>query len=77
MRAFKGNVFAYYYDLSFEETLRRHSQRRCQKNWGRTNGGLVVGHDILGLPNEKIRTAELSQQEMIGRKYFQEIGIGR
>lgn len=31
-------------------------------------------HDILGLPNEKILTAELSQQEMI-EKILQEIDL--
>ncbi len=32
--SFQGNVFAYYYDLSFEEMLRRHSQRKMSKEFG-------------------------------------------
>ncbi len=35
---------------------------------------MVGGPDILGLPNEKILTAELSQQEMI-EKILQEIDL--
>lgn len=73
--SFQGNVFAYYYDLSFEETLRRHSQRKMSKEFGAEQmAEWWLEHDILGLPNEKILTAELSQQEMI-EKILQEIDL--
>lgn len=34
VRLFGDNIFAYYYDISFEETLRRHKTKPQASEWG-------------------------------------------
>lgn len=59
------NVFAYYYDLSFEETVRRHNSKK------ETDFGLAelkswfVANDYLGFPGEKSISKALSIEETI------------
>ncbi|WP_179189109.1 MULTISPECIES: kinase [Enterococcus] len=63
---FEGNVQVYYFDISFEETLKRHSQRNKNQEFG------VVGmkrwwlpEDYLELPGEKRLSEQLSEKQII------------
>ena len=66
------NIFAYYYDLPFEETLRRHSTKQNpdfseadMRRWWR-------GKDLLPQISETILTRELSLEEVV-EKIFREV----
>lgn len=59
------HIFVYYYDLSFEETLRRHLTKTNtdfgedkMKNW-------FIPHDLLGIQHEKILTDSLSKEDAL------------
>jgi len=67
---FVDNIFAYYFDISFEETLNRHSQKPNAnefgeielRNWWRTN-------DLISNIDEKIITQDASITETVERIY--------
>lgn len=61
----KTDIYAYYYDISFEETLKRHNSKgdigfgkNVLKDW-------FVAHDYLGLENEKVIKDDVTIEEMI------------
>lgn len=57
--------FIYYYDLSFEETLKRHLTKK-EANFGEKEmKSWFTAHDFLGAPNEKILTNTLSKDETL------------
>jgi len=67
-KSFEGNVFSYYWDIPFEETLIRHSKRDLAKVFGKERmKNWWLGKDMLDLPNEKILTKELSQEEIVDK----------
>lgn len=58
-------VFAYYYDLSFEEAVKRHETKdytdfnsNQMKDW-------LVPHNFLGIENEKILSETLTKDDVI------------
>jgi len=67
---FADNIFAYYFDIPFEETLNRHSQKPNAnefgevelRNWWRAN-------DFLTNINEKIITQDSSITQTVERIY--------
>lgn len=60
------NVFAYYYDLSFEETVRRHNTK-SDIDFGEDKMKLwFADKDFIGLENERSISEEISEDEMIG-----------
>ena len=67
---FKENIFAYYFNISFEETLRRHKQRpnanefgeKEMKKWWKEK-------DLLGIIPEKLLGEELSVKEITEEIY--------
>lgn len=64
--SFQSNVYAYYYDISFEETLARHSQRDLSKVFGAERmKKWWLEKDVLGFPNETLLPSKLSQEEVI------------
>ena len=65
---FENQVYSYYYDISFEETLTRHNGRekikefsadRMKKWW--------LEKDVLKFSNETLITSELNQQQVVNR----------
>lgn len=68
---YKHNIYAYYFDLSFEETLIRHMQKpNCNefgeaemKKWWKEK-------DYIEGIKEKILTKELSQEEIVDMIYY-------
>lgn len=63
---FKGRVQAYYFDISFEETLRRHVTKSNSHEFGETEmKEWWQEKDFLGIPNEKIISENMSQDEIL------------
>lgn len=60
------NVFAYYYDLSFEETVARHNTK-METDFGEEKMKLwFTDKDFIGLENERSISEEISEDQMIG-----------
>ena len=59
-------VYAYYLDLSFEETLARHATKEKSNEFGEKEmREWWVDKDYLGWPNEQLLKAELSKEDAI------------
>ncbi len=59
---FKNNIYSYYFDIPFEETLKRHSQRKCvnefgeeemRKWWKEKDFSKVLSEKIIGKDMDK------------------------
>ena len=60
------SVFAYYYDLPFEETLRRHETKPNRMDFGREDmARWWKERDLLHWPEEKVIGPELSQEATV------------
>jgi len=67
---FADNIFAYYFDISFEETLNRHRQRSWANEFGEAEmQKWWVANDLLSNINEKIITQDSSITETVERIY--------
>jgi len=65
---FGNKIYAYYFDLSFEETVRRHNTRAKRAEFTEEDmQRWWIGRDIADLLEEKIITAEESEEEIIER----------
>lgn len=65
---FDEQVYAYYFDLTFAETLRRHRQRAKAQEFGaEVMQKWWLEHDYLNIPQEQLLPAELSQSEVVAR----------
>lgn len=65
---FGGNIFAYYYDLPFEETLRRHETKPNRGDFGEADmRRWWVEKDYLREIRETVFGPELTQQEALER----------
>lgn len=54
-RAHRGTTLAFYLDIPFEETLRRHTQRsQAVQFTAEEMRGWYVPHDVLGFPGEHV-----------------------
>ncbi|MCI8423097.1 MAG: kinase [Lawsonibacter sp.] len=63
---FRGNIFAYYFDLPFEETMKRHSTREKQLEFGeREMRRWWVEKDFIGFLPEKTIRSEQSLDSII------------
>ncbi|HCM89785.1 MULTISPECIES: AAA family ATPase [Vagococcus] len=58
-------VNAYYYDLSLEETIKRHNTKENTDFNSNKMREWFVPHDFLGIENEKIISENISKEEMI------------
>lgn len=59
-------IYAYYFDLPFEETLKRHETRWKVKEFGKEEmKRWWQDRDFLGFISEKIITKELSKEEIV------------
>lgn len=60
------NVYAYYYDISFEETLRRHNTRDCKCEFGEEEMKRWWNEkDYIGIIKEKVLLEHLSLDEVV------------
>lgn len=60
------NIYAYYFDLPFEETLRRHQTRWKKSEFGEEEmKRWWSDRDFIGFISEKIITQELSKDEIV------------
>lgn len=67
-RLYGERIFAYYYDLSFEETLRRHATKPNRNDFGESDmRRWWREHDFIGFLPETILTAEVSLEEAASR----------
>lgn len=63
-----GPSFVYYYDLPFEETLRRHASKPNRDEYGEKEmAEWFVERDLLGVAGEQIIGQDQSQQETVDR----------
>ncbi|PTJ44722.1 hypothetical protein BUZ86_09540 [Mammaliicoccus sciuri] len=58
-------MYTYYYDISFEETLRRHKNKENAEFGKEEMSNWFVEHDYLGLENEKIIKEHISLNDMV------------
>ena len=62
----RGRSFVYYYDIPFEETLRRHaSKENCHEYGMKEMGEWFVEHDLLGVPGEQIIGTDQTQENTV------------
>ncbi len=65
---FAGNVHAYYFDLSFDETLRRHATKPNAQDFGEVEMREWWNEkDYLGIPHEQKVAAQESEDEIVAR----------
>lgn len=70
IREFGENIFAYYYDLPFEETLLRHSTKPNRGDFGEEDMRRWWREkDFIGIIPETILTKELSLSDAVDRIY--------
>lgn len=66
IRFFNQRAYVYYFDLSFEETVKRHNTREKKMEFGEdVLRQWWTPQDYLGVENETIFTDELSQDEVL------------
>ncbi|MCI9123813.1 MAG: kinase [Eubacterium sp.] len=72
---FAGRIFAYYYDISFEETVRRHQSKEHaafgeaqMRSWWREK-------DLAGIIPEKIFGDDITSEEAVA-EILRDVGIG-
>ncbi|MDE5951069.1 MAG: uridine kinase, partial [Acetatifactor sp.] len=64
------NIYAYYYDLAFEETVRRHGTKPNRFSFGEEDMRRWWREkDYIGIIPEKIITADVSLAEAVERIY--------
>ena len=62
----RGPSFAYYYDIPFEETLRRRASKPNGHDYGEAEmSGWYVERDLLGVPGEQIIGPDQTQAETV------------
>ncbi|AMR88284.1 kinase [Bacillus thuringiensis] len=62
---FDGNAHAYYFDVSLEETIRRHHSRDKQNEFGEELlHQWYTPHDIIGITNERMIHDTMTQEEI-------------
>lgn len=66
IHTFKPNVYAYYFDLPFDETLDRHKKRTKVNEFGEKEMRSWWNEkDYLGIPHERMIPKELTQEEVV------------
>jgi len=66
---FKDNIFAYYFDLPIEETIKRHIERDWHEFGEKEMREWFVEKDYISNIKEKILTKEMSRDEIIAMIY--------
>lgn len=70
VREFGDGIYAYYFDLPFEETLRRHQARTKNNEFGEKEmRGWWREKDYIGFVKEDVITAEKTLESVVERVY--------
>lgn len=76
VKVFGNRIFAYYYDISFEETLKRHETKDKRSEFGEAEMRLWWNEkDFIGMIPEKVLTAEVSLEKAV-ECILKDLGIG-
>ena len=59
------SVYAYYYDLSFDETVRRHNTKMNNDFNSEQMKEWFIPHDLLGIENEKSIPDTITKDDMV------------
>lgn len=63
---FNNKAFTYYFDLPFEETVRRHNTRTKKEDFGEESlRSWWIEKDYLGVEGERKLTSEMTQYEIL------------
>ena len=63
---FSPNCYIYYFDLPFEETVKRHQTREKRNEFTEEDmRRWWMEHDVLGLPNEQLISAQSSEEQTL------------
>ena len=66
LEIFKNNIFAYYYDISFEETVKRHATKDKKSEFGEADMRRWWNEkDFIGIIQEKIFKEDVSLEKAI------------
>ena len=69
-REFDGGVLVYYFDVPFEETLRRHDMKPNKDEFGEEEmQRWWIEKDYLGVTGEVTLDAEMSEDEIVEKIY--------
>ena len=75
IHVFESDVYTYYFDLPFEETLNRHKKRGKVNEFGESEMRSWWNEkDYLGVLNEKSITKDSPQEEVV-REILKDIGV--
>lgn len=70
VKEYEGNIFAYYYDLPFEETLIRHRTKQCHNEFGEAEMKRWWREkDLLPMVCEKVIGRDLTLQSTVEMIY--------
>lgn len=70
MKEYGSQIFAYYYDLPFEETLCRHETKPNRNDFGESDmRSWWKEKDFIGIIQEKILTKEMGLDETVEMIY--------
>lgn len=62
---YNNHVYVYYFDLPFEETVRRHNSRSLAKAFGEDSlKSWWLPEDYLGVEGEKVLTKDMTQKDI-------------
>lgn len=71
-----SEIFAYYYDIPFEETLRRHETKPNRNDFGESDmRGWWKEKDFIGMIPEKVLTKEMGFDETV-EMIYREVSTG-
>ena len=67
---YESNIYAYYFDIPFEETLRRHSMRNKSQEFGEeAMRGWWREKDFSSVLDEQVITCEMQADDIVERIY--------
>ena len=70
LREYGDAIYAYYYDISFEETLRRHETKPNSHEFGEKDmRGWWKEKDFLGIIPETVLKEDISFEEAVNKIY--------
>ncbi|MFT8916834.1 MAG: uridine kinase [Oenococcus sp.] len=70
----EDDVFTYYYDLPFQETLKRHQSKQGATFGEKEMAAWFIPHDVLGLAQERIIDETVSPDDLL-KIICQDIGV--
>ncbi len=70
LKEFKNNIYAFYFDIPFEETLKRHKTKQCSEEFGETEMKKWWNEkDLIKIIPEILIGKEVSANEIVNMIY--------